>query len=106
MMLYGLTETKCCATFCRIPEVLLPRDHYLFLPVNLVYGILAFIALFEVTATLDSYFIVIISYFVGELSAIKEIIQHLDQSDTVATRSHELLLFIHEAHREVLHYIG
>ncbi|XP_055704829.1 uncharacterized protein LOC129802775 [Phlebotomus papatasi] len=106
MMLYGLRETKCCATFCKIPEILLPQDHYLFFPVNLVYGILSFIGLFEVTATLDTYFIVILSYFVGELSAIKEIIQYLDRSEIVATQCQEILLFIHEAHREVLHYIG
>uniref|UniRef100_A0A3F2ZEC2 Odorant receptor n=1 Tax=Phlebotomus papatasi TaxID=29031 RepID=A0A3F2ZEC2_PHLPP len=101
--LYALSETNyCCPLFFKIPSFIIEEENYLKRPISIIFSCVAYFILVQIMMCSDSVFFMILAYFEGNLTALVEVIQHLNDTETAKKDACKILRYVYEYHCDVL----
>uniref|UniRef100_A0A3F2ZD94 Uncharacterized protein n=1 Tax=Lutzomyia longipalpis TaxID=7200 RepID=A0A3F2ZD94_LUTLO len=102
LTIYGYNLTKCCPIFYKIPSIIMADDNPYKKMVTIFHSITSYAMLLELIVVGDVFFLIIFAYFEGELGALAEVIEHLNNAKVAQNNTKEILLFVYKSHLNAL----
>uniref|UniRef100_A0A3F2ZDC3 Odorant receptor n=1 Tax=Lutzomyia longipalpis TaxID=7200 RepID=A0A3F2ZDC3_LUTLO len=100
--LYGYNLTKCCPVFVKIPPIIIADENPYKNIISICFSIISYFLVVELIIVGDAIFLIIFAHFEGELRALAEVIERLNDAKVAQDDSKEILLFVYESHLNVL----
>uniref|UniRef100_A0A3F2ZDB7 Odorant receptor n=1 Tax=Lutzomyia longipalpis TaxID=7200 RepID=A0A3F2ZDB7_LUTLO len=102
VIIYGYNLTKCCPVFVKIPPIIIADDNPYKSMITTYFSAMSYIMVVEIVVVGDAYFLIIFAYIEGELRALAEVIERLNDAEVAQNDSKEILLFVYQSHLKVL----